>query len=41
MPSFPKSEPGTPSTSAVETSTMVTALFSVHGMTCLRWIRRE
>jgi Cu+-exporting ATPase len=34
MPSFPKNEPGTPSTSAVEPSTMVTALFSVDGMTC-------
>ncbi|GAU20651.1 hypothetical protein TSUD_230650 [Trifolium subterraneum] len=34
MPSFPKSEPGTPSTSAFEPSTKVTALFSVHGMTC-------
>jgi Cu+-exporting ATPase len=34
MPSFPKSDPGTPSTSAVEPSTMVTALFSVDGMTC-------
>lgn len=31
MPSFPKSEPGT---STVEEPSKVTALFSVHGMTC-------